>query len=429
MRIALFTDTYPQDVNGVARTLGVLVAHAAARGHQVALVTPRVAPDPDPHATFHHQLPGIPLPLYPELQLARGLDRRGRRLLQAFDPELIHVATESTVGFAGRLWARRRDVPLVTSFHTNFPTYLHDYHLGLLEPAVWRYLRWFHERALVTLCPSRDTLANLHAHRFHPRLRTWSRGVDTVLFSPARRSERVRQRLAPGARRILVYVGRLAPEKRVDVVLDAFPQVREETGPGTALVFVGDGPAGPRLRARAPEGVHFAGFLRGVALAEAYAAGDLFVFPSDTETFGNVCLEALASGLPAVVADRGGVRETVIPGRTGVRVPPGDVGAFAEACIRLLADDDERQRLARGARAEATSRSWSAILDGLLREYAAALACARGEVDRHVLGGAAVAGDSPAARARSAFGNSGTVPPPDTSVTDSWMKRVPGFPS
>jgi glycosyltransferase involved in cell wall biosynthesis len=404
MRIALFTDTYPDDVNGVARTLGTLVEHATARGHEVALVTPRVSDAPAAHARAHRQLFGVPVPIYPELQLARGLDRRGRRMLDDFAPDLVHVATESTVGFSGRRWAARRRVPLVTSYHTNFPAYLHDYHLGPLEPLVWRYLRWFHARSLVTLCPSRDTLESLTDHAFHDRLRIWSRGVDTELFRPERRSEEVRRRIAPGAARILVYVGRLAWEKRVDVVLDAYPRVRAALGPGTALVFVGDGPAAARLRARAPAGVHFTGFLRGVPLAEAYAAGDLFVFASDTETFGNVCLEALSSGLPAVVADKGGVKESVVPGRTGVRVRPNDPVAFADACIALLSDDAERVRLAAGARAEATSRSWEEILDGLLREYAAALACARGEVALHDLGGEAIAGESAVARPRSPWG-------------------------
>jgi glycosyltransferase involved in cell wall biosynthesis len=380
VRIAVFTDTYPNDVNGVARTLGMLVDHAAMRGHEVLLVTPRVSKEPAPAAVRHLQRPGVPIPIYPDLQLALGMDRECRRTLAAFAPDLVHVATESTVGFSGRRWAVRAGVPLVTSFHTNFPAYLRDYRMGPLEPLLWRYLRWFHAASLVTFCPSWDTLEKLRAHGFHPRLRVWSRGVDTALFSPARRDPAVRARIAPGAQRILVYVGRLAAEKRVDFLLDVFPHVAAATGPGTALVFVGGGPAAERLRARAPAGVHFTGFLRGEELAEAYAAGDVFVFASDTETFGNVVLEALSSGLPAVVVDEGGVKETVIPGRTGIRVPVGDVAGFAAACVELLDDGEQRRRLSEGARREALSRDWDAILDGLLREYVTALASARGEL-------------------------------------------------
>lgn len=369
MRIALFTDTYAEDVNGVARTLARLVEHGTRRGHDFALVTTRVSDAPAPWARVHRQLPGVPVPMYPELQLARPLDREAKRLLDDFEPDVVHVATESTVGFAGRRWALRQGLPLVTSFHTNFPAYLHDYRMGFLEPLVWRYLRWFHDRSLVTLCPSRDTLDSLQAKGFHPRLRVWTRGVDSELFSPMRRSEEGRQRLAPGADRILIYVGRLAAEKRVGFLLDAFALLRERLGSDVALVFVGDGPEREALRVRSPGNVHFTGYLTGTDLAEAYAAGDVFVFASDTETFGNVVLEALSSGVPAVVVDKGGVRATVHPERTGIRVPVGDLEAFADACEALLVDDARRATLAAGARAEALSRDWDTILDGVLREY------------------------------------------------------------
>jgi phosphatidylinositol alpha 1,6-mannosyltransferase len=378
MRIALFSDTYMDDVNGVAKTLGRLVGHAARREHEVMLITPRVSDAPAEHAVGHRQLPGIPVPMYPELQLARGLDGAGRRMLKGFKPDLVHVATESSIGLSGRRWALGAGVPLVTSFHTNFPAYLHDYRMGSLEPLLWRYLRWFHDRSLVTFCPSRDTLETLRAHGFGGRLLVWSRGVDTELFSPARRSEDVRRTIAPGADRILIYVGRLAAEKRVGFLLDAFARVSRLTGPGTSLVFVGDGPARKQLERDAPEGVHFTGYRRGLALAEAFAAGDLFVFASDTETFGNVVLEALSSGLPAVVVDKGGVRETVHEGRTGVRVPVGDVAGFADACVTLLQDEGRRASLSEGARAEALSRDWETILDGVLSEYAAAVSRFRG---------------------------------------------------
>jgi len=380
VRLALVTDTYPSDVNGVARTLGILVEHAAARGHEVMLVSPKVSEEPAPHATRHLQLPGMPIPIYPELQLARGLGGEGRRMLHDFQPDLVHVATESTVGLSGRRWAVRNEVPLVTSFHTNFPMYLHDYGMGFLEPLLWRYLAWFHRPALLTFCPSCDTLAEIRGQGFHSRLRVWGRGVDTDHFGPHRRNDAVRERMAPGADTILLYVGRLAAEKRVEVVLDAFPAVRAAMGPGTALVFVGDGPAGERLRTRAGDGVHFTGFLHGGELAEAYAAADLFVFASDTETFGNVVLEAIASGVPAVVVDRGGVRESALPGRTGLRVRPNDPEAFARGCIELLSDRAGLAELARGAREEALTRSWPAILDGLLEGYDTALQAARDEV-------------------------------------------------
>ncbi len=377
MKIALFTDTYPNDINGVARTLGMLVSHAEARGHEIALVSPHVSPSAAEKTVLHRQLPGIPIPIYPDLQLARGIDGKGKRALRDFAPDVVHVATESSVGLSGRRWAVRNGVPLVTSFHTNFPAYVASYRAPFLEPWVWRYLRWFHDPATTTLCPSRATLAELEAHAFHGRLGIWSRGVRTELFDPELRSEEVRQRIAPGADRILLYAGRIAHEKRVDVLLDVYLRVRDRLDERVALVFVGDGPAAAGLRKRAPDDVHFTGFLRDRALAEAYAAADLFVFASETETFGNVVLEALASGVPAVAVNRGGVTETVLPGKTGALVPPNDVVAFSDACIRLLENEDERRRLAEGARSEALSRSWTTVLDGVLDAYDGATSLAR----------------------------------------------------
>lgn len=373
MRIALFTDTFPPTVNGVARTLGRLVRHAVDRGHQVAVISTRVSQGPWEHATHHHQLPGVPMPVYPELQIARPLDRAGKRLLTAFHPDLVHIATESTVGWSGRSWARKNRIPLVSSFHTDFPAYLAGYGFGGLERPVWRGLKAFHSRARITFCPSTATRNQLRRHGFSHDIRIWSRGVDTEQFSPEYRRDEVRREVAPGAEKILVYTGRLAPEKRLDVLMEAFPLVRRALGSGVALVLVGDGPWMGRLREQAGEGVHFLGYRRGVALAEAYAAGDVFAFPSDTETFGNVVTEALASGLPVVAPARGGVVDSVIPDRTGILVPPRDSQAFADALVRLLTDDPLRTRLAAGARAFAEARSWASILDGLLEDYRDAL--------------------------------------------------------
>lgn len=369
MKIALFTDTYRGDVNGVARTLGMLVDHASRRGHEVFLVTPRCPGGPELSVRFHLRRPGVPVPFYRELHLARGLDGAGSRALADFAPDLVHVATEAPVGLSGRRWALSSGTPLLTSYHTNFPTYLRSYRAGVLEGPLWAYLRWFHRPAEATLCPSRATIASLEEHRFHPRLRVWSRGVDTTLFDPGRRRQEVREQLAPGAERILMYVGRLAPEKKVDLLVEALPRVRAATGPGTALVLVGDGPSRNSLRHMEVDGVHFTGFLRGEELADAYAAADLFIIASETETFGNVALEALASGVPVVAVASGGLTETVIPGVTGQLVPPGDVVALSGACVALLRNGDERDRLRECARSEALRRGWGPILDGVLAVY------------------------------------------------------------
>lgn len=382
MKIALFTDTYLPTVNGVARTLGRLVDHLVARGHEVAIVSTSVSNEPAAGTVFHHQLPGIPLPMYPELQVARFLDRRGKRCLAAFEPDLVHVATESTVGWSGRAWARRNGVPLVSSFHTDFPAYLAGYGFGGLERPIWNLLRIFHSAAKITFCPSSATRDQLRSRGFSHDVRIWSRGVDTRQFSPSWRSGEARSRMAPGAEKILLYAGRLAPEKRLDVLMEAFPAVRQALGDGVHLVLVGDGPWREPLQERRMEGVHFLGYQTGRALSEAYASADLFVFPSDTETFGNVVMEALASGLPVVAPGKGGVVDSVVPGQNGELVTPQDPAAFADAVIRILSAEGYRATLARESRAFAETRTWASILDRLLGDYREAVHSGRSRAHR-----------------------------------------------
>lgn len=369
MRIALFAETFAPQINGVSRTLSRLVAHLRQRGHAVALVTPRVSDAPAADAALHIQLPALPAPFYPEIRLGRTLDRASARRLSAFAPDLVHVTGEAFVGWSGRRWAMENGVPLVTSFHTDIPTYLADYGFGGLQRPAWAFFRRLHEHARLTFAPSRATLAQLRANGFHPRLRLWSRGVDAALFSPARRCQSARRALAPDASQVVLYVGRLAAEKRIGVLLDAWAKVRARLGSSATLVLVGDGPEAAALRARAGAGVRFAGALAGEALAEAYASADVFVSPSDTETFGNTVLEALASGTPAVVADRGGVTEIVRHGTDGLHVRVGDADAFASALLELLEDDDRRLRMAAFAREAAGGRSWDGVLDGLIGDY------------------------------------------------------------
>lgn len=394
LRIALFTDTYPPQVNGVSRTLARLARHGVEAGHSLLVVAPQAvgngigrvhAPDlatvRDPVAGSDTwvggptiALPSLHVPFYPELRLGLPLSLGLSERLRSFAPELVHVATEFTVGWLGVRWALDRGVPLVSSFHTDFAAYLAAYGLSGLESPAWSYLRGFHARARLTFCPSRNTRDRLLEHGFDPRLRVWSRGVDATLFSPARRTPLTRSRLAGGAAQVLLYVGRLAPEKNLELLLEAYALLRGRCARPVALVIVGDGPARPALERRAPEGTTFTGYLEGEALAEAYAAADLFVFPSHTETFGNVVLEALASGLPVVAPARGGVTDIVRPGRTGELVRAGDAEAFAVAVLELLADEGQRLRMAAAARQEALGRRWPAVFEGLFADYREAIA-------------------------------------------------------
>lgn len=370
MRIALFTDTCLPTVNGVARTLGLLIDHAGPDGHEVLLVSPRLDEAPHARTVEHVTLPGVTLPFYRELKAARPwLGGAGARALARFQPDVAHVATEALVGLVGRRWARANRVPLVTSYCTNFPEYLSGYGVGFAEGACWAHLRRFHDAARITLCPSRATMSDLEARGFHDRLGIWSRGVDAQLFNPARRDLELREKMAPGADVVLLYVGRIAPEKKVELLLEALPSIRAKTSRRIALVFVGGGPALEGLRAAAPPDVHFAGYRSGKDLAAHFASADAFVFPSDTETFGQVVTEALASGLPVVAPARGGVVDTVIPGETGFLFTPGRADELALHTARLAADDELRRSLGARGREMARKRSWSEVFRGLWQDY------------------------------------------------------------
>jgi glycosyltransferase involved in cell wall biosynthesis len=378
MRIALFTDTFVPSVNGVARVLGLLVEHANRLGHEIGVVSPEVEDRRWPGTAFHLRLPGVELPFYREVMACRPyLGREESRTLSAFAPDLVHLATEGLVGVAGRSWARGAGVPTVTSYCTNFPEYLAGYNLGFLENPVWNHLRRFHDEAVISFCPSEATRRELEERGFHRRFRIWGRGVDSDLFHPDRRSEELRRSLAPDADLVLVYVGRIAPEKRLDLLMDAFPRLQARSEARLALLLVGGGPALPELRARAPDGVVFAGYKSGDELAAHYASGDVFLFPSDTETFGQVVTEAMASGLPVVAPARGGVTDTVRHGGTGVLFAPGEVDDLVSATLPLLESSELRRDLGRRARLSVEARSWARVFDRLFGDYRDAWASAR----------------------------------------------------
>lgn len=364
MRIAYFSETFLPNVDGVVNTLCRLLDHLQARGHDSILFAP--AGGPDAYATTPVcGVPGLPLPWYPAIRLVPPwADVRSR--LQAFRPDVIHLLNPFSLGLVGLRQARPLGVPIAASFHTDVPGYLARYGFSALERPAWAYLRWLHRHADLNLCPSRATLHQLQQHGF-PRLKVWTRGVDPQVFSPEHRSMAVRQHLTGGRpqARLLLYVGRLAAEKRVELLLPVLAAL-----PGVRLALVGDGPARADLEGRfPPDRTVFTGWLRGTALAQVYAAADIFVFPSANETLGNVVLEAMASGLPVVAAGAGGPLDLVQDGVNGFLYPPEDQEASCRLVGRLVDDPAVAERLGRQAREYALTRSWPAVLDGLLEDY------------------------------------------------------------
>lgn len=380
MRIALISETFLPNVNGVVTTLCRLLEHLRDHGHEALLLAPEGAPASYAGAAIV-PMRGVPLPAYPELRLTPP-QPGVTAVLRRFRPDVVHLAGTVALGVAGRHAARQLGAPLLGAYHTDFPAYTAHYGFGYLRELMYGYLRWVHNSCALTLCPSTATIADLRAHGFR-RLRLWGRGVDTARFHPARRSAAWRASVgAQPDERLLLYVGRLAPEKRLDLLAEALPQL-----PGTRLVFVGDGPARPALeRHLAGAPAHFAGYLRGDELATAYASADLFVFPSDTETFGQVIQEAMASGLPVVAARAGGATDLVRPGVTGALFAPGDAADLRQRVATLLDSPATGAAMGAQGRAAAERRSWPRVMDQLLVHYRQA---ARRTHARRLLGASA----------------------------------------
>ncbi|MBL0172921.1 MAG: glycosyltransferase family 1 protein [Gemmatimonadaceae bacterium] len=366
LRLALFTDTYPPQVNGVSRTLERLVAAVEARGGVAQVFTVE-----DPDAGVSPQVcryRSVPFWAYKQLRLSWPSTRRARRDVAAFAPTLIHAATEFGVGLAGRRVAKALDVPFVSSYHTSFTAYARFYKLGALAHPGWSYLRWFHNGGQRTYCPTQAIVNEVRVEGFRNTM-VWSRGVDVARFSPRFRSATLRTTIgADDATLVVAYVGRLAAEKGLEVGLHAMRLV-EAARPGRAqFMAVGDGPFTADVHRLAPTGSWLPGKLQGDALSEAYASADVFLFPSITDTFGNVLLEAMASGLPVVGADVGPTREQLHPDR-GWLVPPQDPQAFANAIVALI-DDRARLAAARSAAlAFAASKTWDLVWDLLIDDY------------------------------------------------------------
>jgi glycosyltransferase involved in cell wall biosynthesis len=329
---------------------------------------------PDPRV---ERWPSVPFWAYPQLRMTAPSRSRALDVIEKWKPNLIHSATEFGVGLGGLISARDARIPLVTSYHTHFTAYLRHYNLSYLDVVGWPFLRWFHNAGRRTFAPSEMVRAELAANGFRGT-RVWSRGVDQNKFNPAFRSRELRATLGADDETILVaYVGRIAPEKGIDVAIEGMRRVLDRHAAAGSVkvrfVLVGDGPAEERCRATAPEGTVFTGRLSGRDLSEVYASADIFVFPSITETFGNVVLEAMASGLALVAPDWGATTELATT-ETAQQFKAGDAASLAACVERLIDEPALRQRLASAAVATAATKSWDSIFDRLMEDYREALA-------------------------------------------------------
>ena len=363
LHIALVSETFPPEVNGVANTLGRLCQGLRERGHRLQLVRPRQADDTAPNDDQLLLTRGWPLPGYAGLQWGQSSLHKLLRRWQRNRPDVLYIATEGPLGLSALRAARRLGIPVVSGFHTNFQQYSDHYGFGLLTRLLTGYLRWFHNRSRLTLVPSPSQRLELQRRGFE-RLELLARGVDGQLFHPARRSAALRAEWGLGEDEIAVlHVGRLAAEKNLQLLTRAFRQLQGDLPQQRLrLVLVGDGPLRAQLQAELPEAL-FCGVQRGEALAAHYASGDLFLFPSLSETFGNVVLEALASGLAVVAFDQAAAAQHIRHGHNGALATPGDEAAFIESARWLLEDPESLRRVRLNARQHAGKQGWPAIVE------------------------------------------------------------------
>ena len=364
LHIALVSETFPPEINGVANTLGRLCQGLRERGHRLQLIRPRQDGDARSHTDDELLLTrGWPLPGYAGLQWGQSALHKLLRRWQQRRPDVLYIATEGPLGLSALRAARRLGIPVVSGFHTNFQQYTGHYGMGLLTRLLTGYLRWFHNRTRMTLVPSLSQRMELQRRGFE-RLELLARGVDGQLFHPCRRSAELRAAWGLSEADIAVlHVGRLAAEKNLPLLLRSFRTLQQQNPQrNLRLVLVGDGPQRLQLQAELPDAV-FCGIQRGEQLAEHYASGDLFLFPSLSETFGNVVLEALAAGLAVVAYDQAAAAQHIRHGHNGALASPGDEQAFIDAAQWLLEDAESLRRVRLNARQHAGRQGWPAIVE------------------------------------------------------------------
>lgn len=363
LRIALVTETYPPEVNGVALTLQRVVEGLRGLQHDIQLIRPRQTETDLARRVDRFDevlMRGVPIPRYPEMKMGMPANKALGQLWSRQRPDVVYIATEGPLGWSALQIAHKLKLPVCSDFRTNFHAYSKHYGIGWLYKPIMGYLRKFHNRTAFTMVPSESLRQQLRANGFE-RLVLVTRGVDTDLFSPARRSEALRQSwgVTP-ATPVALFVGRLAAEKNLGALANAFRAMRQQR-PDARLVVVGEGPAAQQLAEAVPEAI-FAGTRRGDELGAHYASADLFVFPSMTETFGNVTLEAMASGLAVLAYDHASAGQMIKSGENGLIAPLGNEEEFVRLARHLVATPEHAREMGRRARESAGAAGWDRIV-------------------------------------------------------------------
>ncbi len=377
MRIAYFTETLPPFIDGVTHTLSYLKKSLSDEGHEFIFLSP-IVPGIDGWVGKVSQVISVPVPVYTKYRMGLPAFHDIKATLDKFKPDIVHIVSPFFMGMAAYNYARERSIPAVNSYHTRFVSYLKYYRLGGMEPFGWFYLRSFYNRGARTFVPSVATMNELERHGFQ-KLALWQRGIDTNRFSPMFADRRLYDRWSPDGSPIALFAGRLVREKDIETLIKAH-RILKERKIDYKLVFVGAGPLKEELSRELPDAI-MAGFLTGEDLSRAYATADIFVFPSTTESFGNVVLEAEASGLPCVVAADGGVMDLVEDGVTGFLTRPKDAEDLASQMEKLLTNEILRNSLSGKAHRYASQQNWAKVNNALFRGYEEVLAEAPAKID------------------------------------------------
>jgi len=372
MRVALFSGNYNYVKDGANQALNRLVGRIEARGHLPRVYSPVTRTPAFAHTGTLVPVPSVPIPGRGEYRVALGLPRGAQRDLKHFHPDIVHLAAPDWLGHSAKAWAKRRHVPVVASVHTRFETYFDYYRMGFIRRGAEGVLKSFYRDLAEIYAPSDSMAEVLKAEGYSKRVRIWSRGVDRHIFRPDMRDMAWRRSLGIADDvPVIGFVGRLVLEKGLDIVAAVGAELRER-GVRHHMLVVGDGPARDWIAERLP-GATFTGFLTGEALARAYAAFDMFLNPSITETFGNVTLEAMACGVPPVAAAATGSSSLVDDGVSGRLVEPGNIGAFADALESYARKPDLRAAHGAASLARAGAFDWDAINDAVIDRYLAVL--------------------------------------------------------
>ena len=366
LKITLVTETFPPEINGVALTLEKLHNFLNISGHHPSVIRPRRFSE----TRKPELVQGFPIPMYPKLRFGIGSPLRLYQTIKSKMPDIIHLATEGPLGLACLGIAKSLRIPVVSSFHTNFDLYANDYKMGFLSSGISHYLRWFHNQTEATFAPSNACLERLQALGYK-NTKIWTRGVDTSLFNPVQKDLNFKSKIGLSETDILLlYVGRLAPEKNIGSLLETFKKARStlnRQGKNLFLALVGTGPLVEQSDLEKTNGIILPGELRGNHLAQWYASADIFVFPSTSETFGNVILEAQASGLPVLCLNSQATQERICNHHDGILA--ANIEEFEKQIIDLCADKSKRVFLGKNATQTAKSQKWDDIFNRLYQEY------------------------------------------------------------